>query len=141
MARIILHRLAGAKKALDACRLVEKLYLAGRRVAVWLADERKAQLFDQYLWTFADESFVPHALATGPDVMEEPVVLITGPLRRTPGAEVLVLLDVPPNLQAVKDFDEAHDFITTAPDDVGRAEAWRSAGFEVTEVRGVEGPR
>lgn len=137
MARVILHRLAGTKKALHACRLVEKLYLAGRRVAVWLADERKAQLFDQYLWTFADESFVPHSLVRGDqDGGEDPVILITGSLSGTSVVDVLVLLDVPDNLDGLRGFYEVHDLITTAPEDVGRVEAWHGAGFEVTEVRG-----
>ncbi len=142
MARIILHRLAGEKKARDACRLVERLYLAGRRVVVWLADERKAKMFDEYLWTFADESFVPHALS--PDAasaIEEPVIVTTGALGSVKGALSLVLLDLPEDVAALARFEDVHDFVTTSEGHARRVEGWRSAGFEVTEVRGVEGPR
>ncbi len=134
--RVIVHRLSGSKKALDACRLVEGLYLAGRRVVVWLADERKAKMFNDYLWTFADESFVPHVLSADTGAVEEPVVVTTGELGRGKGAHSLVLLDPPEHLEPLALFEDVHDFVTTAPGDAGRVDAWRNAGFEVTQVRG-----
>lgn len=137
MPRVTIHRLPGSKKALDACRLVEGLYLAGKRVVVWLADERKAKMFNDYLWTFADESFVPHALSNGTGGVEEPVAVVTGALASAGHAQALVLLDPPDDLKVLALFEEVHDFVTTAPVDAGRAEAWRHAGFEVSEVRGV----
>lgn len=137
MPRVIVHWLSGNKKALDACRLVEGLYLAGRRVQVWLADERKAAIFDEYLWTFADEAFVPHARWGDGGEVEEPVVVTSGSLRRVAEAHVLVLLDPPDRVENLAPFEEVHDFATTSPADVGRAEAWRAAGFEVLERCGV----
>lgn len=58
------------------CRLVEKAYLAGQRVFVWLQDATTLAAFDELLWTFADRSFVPHenALET-PQWHECPVLL------------------------------------------------------------------
>ncbi len=140
VARVIVHRLSGSKKARDACQLVESLYLAGRRVQVWLADERKAAMFDEYLWTFADEAFVPHARWEGNGEVEEPVVVTSGPLLRWGQAQVLILLDPPEDVENLSLFEEVHDFVTTAPTDAGRAEAWRAAGFEVVEQRGVSPP-
>lgn len=139
MPRVVLHRLTGSKKALDACRLVEGLYLEGQRVVVWVADDRKAKMFDEYLWTFADEAFVPHALWTGSQpIGEEPVLVCSGSLVNPHGATVLVLLDPPQELEGLAPFEEVHDFITTLPADAGRGEAWRAAGFEVREERGVK---
>ncbi len=51
-AKVVLHRLAGTKKALDVCRLVERLYQAGKRVTVLLSDSGRAAMFDEYLWTY-----------------------------------------------------------------------------------------
>lgn len=113
--------------------------MTGRRVVVWLADERKAKMFNDYLWTFADESFVPHALWTGTGEVEETVVVATGSLASAGQAQALVLLDPPDDVESLGLFEVVHDLATTAPVDAGRAEAWRSAGFEVTEVRGVTG--
>jgi DNA polymerase III, chi subunit len=45
-----------------ACRLSDQLVRQGRKVQVLAADETQARAFDQLLWTFMPESFVPHAL-------------------------------------------------------------------------------
>lgn len=137
--RVIIHRLSGSKKALDACRLVEHLYLTGRRVVVWLEDERKAKVFDEYLWTFADESFVPHVMWREGCEVEEPVVVLPGPLANPHQADSLVLLDPPPDLAPLGLFAEVHDFVTIAPGDAGRVAAWRATGFEIVEEKGVRG--
>ena len=47
-------------RLLLGCRLVEKAYLAGQRVFVWLEDAAALADFDELLWTFSDRSFVPH---------------------------------------------------------------------------------
>lgn len=50
-------------RLLLGCRLVEKAYLAGQRVFVWLEDAAALAAFDELLWTFSDRSFVPHEAA------------------------------------------------------------------------------
>jgi len=65
-----------------ACRLAEKAYVAGHRVFVSSTDEAELAQLDDLLWTFADGSFVPHALVRDDaPAAEEPVVLG----RRVPG--------------------------------------------------------
>jgi len=62
-----------------ACRLIEKAYLRGLRVAVLSANTVDAQALDDLLWTFNDQSFVPHRLCSGeesPDA-DAPVHLST----------------------------------------------------------------
>ena len=46
-----------------ACRVIEKAFLQQLTVCVSLETPAAAAAFDQLLWTFADRSFVPHALA------------------------------------------------------------------------------
>ncbi|HTT04265.1 MAG TPA: DNA polymerase III subunit chi [Steroidobacteraceae bacterium] len=55
-------------RLLLACRLVEKAYLAGQRVFVWLEDAAALAAFDELLWTFSDRSFVPHEGAGAQEV-------------------------------------------------------------------------
>lgn len=51
-----------------ACRLLEKAYLKGHKVFVLCANEKDAQLLDELLWTFKEESFIPHNLqGEGPE--------------------------------------------------------------------------
>ena len=136
---VVLHRLAGTKKALDACRLVESLYQAGKRVTVFLSDSSRAAMLDEYLWTFAQHSFVPHVLWNGQGEVEDPVALVMGTLANPNGASVLVVGDRIAEPGDAGDFAEVHDFVTTAPEDEGKRKAWEDAGFTVDETRGVAG--
>lgn len=45
-----------------ACRLADKAYRLGHSVYLAVPDEAAARTMDALLWTFSDESFVPHAL-------------------------------------------------------------------------------
>jgi DNA polymerase-3 subunit chi len=76
-----------------ACRLIEKAYMRGLRVAVLSASAEEAQALDELLWTFNDQSFVPHALCAeeaSPDA-HTPVHLSTG-LGDSASADLLVNL-------------------------------------------------
>ncbi|MEO8307453.1 MAG: DNA polymerase III subunit chi [Pseudomonadota bacterium] len=59
-----------------ACALIEQAFLAGERVLVWLDDAQAMTAFDNLLWTFGDQSFVPHELlGADPRSSEAPVQL------------------------------------------------------------------
>jgi len=47
---------------LFACRLLDKVHRMGMRTLVVMDDEVEAQQFDELLWTFKPESFIPHQL-------------------------------------------------------------------------------
>lgn len=51
-----------------ACRLIEKAYLRGHRVFVYCENKDDAEHLDELLWTFKDDSFIPHHLqGEGPE--------------------------------------------------------------------------
>lgn len=51
-----------------ACRLLEKAYTKGHRVYVHCTNQNDAELLDELLWTFRDDSFIPHHLqGEGPE--------------------------------------------------------------------------
>ncbi|WED42196.1 DNA polymerase III subunit chi [Legionella cardiaca] len=51
-----------------ACRLLEKAYLRGHRVFTYCGNQQEAHHFDELLWTFKDNSFIPHNLqGEGPE--------------------------------------------------------------------------
>ncbi len=53
---------------LVACRLLEKAYIKGHRVYVHCNDQKDAEWLDELLWTFRDDSFIPHNLqGEGPE--------------------------------------------------------------------------
>jgi DNA polymerase-3 subunit chi len=65
-----------------ACRVAEKAYEQGLRVAVRTASPSETAEIDDLMWTFSDRSFVPHAVwPAEPAVAEHtPVLIASGPL-------------------------------------------------------------
>ncbi len=47
---------------LIACRLIEKAYIRGHTVYVHCDHQKDAETIDELLWTFKEESFIPHNL-------------------------------------------------------------------------------
>ncbi|STX29448.1 DNA polymerase III subunit chi [Legionella beliardensis] len=45
-----------------ACRLLEKAYARQHNVFVYCNNKQDAELIDELLWTFKDDSFIPHHL-------------------------------------------------------------------------------
>lgn len=55
-------------RGLIACRLLEKAYIRGHRIYVHCSNQHDAELLDDLLWTFKDDSFIPHNLqGEGPE--------------------------------------------------------------------------
>lgn len=57
------------------CAMIEKAYLEGQRVFIHSASLIEAEQLDQLLWTFKDESFVPHELYQEQETLTLPVLL------------------------------------------------------------------
>ncbi|MDX1606686.1 MAG: DNA polymerase III subunit chi [Candidatus Competibacterales bacterium] len=60
-----------------ACRLAEKAYEHGHGVYLLAADEDQARQLDERLWTFRQNSFVPHARYPAPQGEGAPVLIGT----------------------------------------------------------------
>lgn len=59
---------AADDKWLYACRLLEKAYRLGHRVFVFCDNQQNAEHLDELLWTYKDNSFIPHNLqGEGPE--------------------------------------------------------------------------
>ena len=58
--------------------LLEKSLERGWRVAVQSTSEERADALDAHLWTYRDDSFLPHATWRVGDAPEQPIVLIAG---------------------------------------------------------------
>lgn len=59
--------------------LIEKSLERSWRVVVEAGSAERLQHLDEMLWTFRDDSFLPHAVAGGGDEAEQPVLLTTEP--------------------------------------------------------------
>lgn len=85
-----------------ACRVIDKAFAAEQRVLVWLDDEAAVASFDDLLWTFAQDSFIPHEpVSSASNWDDSPVLLSCGTLPPE-GIDVLINLatGVPPVVQS-----------------------------------------
>lgn len=58
------------------CRLVEKGYKQGSKpIYIHFDSENEAKEFDNLLWTFRQESFVPHTILGNPEQEKTPVII------------------------------------------------------------------
>ncbi len=73
-------------------RLVEKSLERGWRAVVRVGSAERLEALDHALWTYRDDSFLPHSRDGGGDVANEPVVL-TGANANPNAADVLFAVD------------------------------------------------
>lgn len=72
--------------------LLDKTLARGWKALVRVTAAERAEALDQHLWTYRDESFLPHGLAIEPLADRQPVLITTG--EDNPNdARVLFLLD------------------------------------------------
>ena len=115
-------------------QLLEKTLERGWRAVVECGSQARAEALDAVLWTYRDESFLPHGLAGGPADALQPVVITTGDGNPN-GAQVRFFVDraVP---RAVEGYERiVYIFSGHDPDAVIEARAaWRalSPGNTVT---------
>jgi len=79
-----------------ACRLVERIHLGDRlRIYIHIPDSRQALHLDRLLWTFKEQSFLPHGRLGRTDRALTPILIgeDAGPLE-----EDQVLINLGPNV-------------------------------------------
>jgi len=114
--------------------LIEKSLERGWKVVVETGSDERAEAIDNLLWTFRDDSFLPHARAGGSEDAAQPVLITTQP-HNPNHADVRFFVDraVPQSgegYQRIVFMFSGHD-----PDAVTEARtAWRALrdGNEVT---------
>ncbi len=96
-----------ADKVAAACRLLNELYLGGRRVMVYAPDDALLARLDTLLWSQPALGFVPHCRLGSPLATETPIVIGTQ-LEQTPHYEVLINLDgeLPPSFSRFEQLIE-----------------------------------
>lgn len=136
MARVDFYILEGQderERLRFACRVIDKAFQAEHRVLVWCHDEAQLQAIDELLWSFAQDSFIPHEPAgPGADWEETPVLLSCG-VAAPSAPDVLVnLADTVP--EAAAGCERILEIIDAEP---GRRQSGR-ARFKQYRDRGIE---
>ena len=116
--------------------LLQKSIERGWRVVVQAASEERVAALDAHLWTFREDSFLPHGTAREAEAREQPIVLTVDDDNPN-GATVRFLLDgagVPPDATAYQRIVLLFD--GEDPEALAAARArWSEAkagGFDVT---------
>jgi DNA polymerase-3 subunit chi len=116
--------------------LLEKSLERGWRVVVQSTSEERADALDAHLWTYRDDSFLPHATWRVGDAPEQPIVLIAEESNPNQ-ANVRFLVD---NAALPADSENYQRLVLVFNGDDGEAlaaarSAWtdcKARGFEVT---------
>lgn len=117
-----------------ACRLLEKAYKQKHQIYTLVEDAEKAQLLDRLLWTFRDESFVPHQCIALSQTITAPIQ-ISHQAQQAPHQDILLNLQSPaPHFHG--QFNRILEIITPAPDLQQAAEEHRvfyeEKGYKIT---------
>jgi len=110
-----------------ACRLAEKAYEQGHRVAVRTTSPGETAELDELMWTFADRSFVPHGIwpAEPEFAAATPVLIGSGSL---PASHRDVLINLAPDAPAdFSGYARICEVVGGGDEDKHRARArWRT---------------
>jgi DNA polymerase-3 subunit chi len=113
MAEVLFYHLTESTLEEALPGLLERSLERGWKAVVQTGSEERRDALDQHLWTFRDDSFLPHATDREPHQPDQPVLLTTGQGNGN-GAEIRFIVDgaMPPDLggyqRAVFLFD-GHD--------------------------------
>jgi DNA polymerase-3 subunit chi len=116
--------------------LLEKCLERGWRVVVQAASDERVEALDAHLWTFRDDSFLPHSTGRDADAREQPILLTVNDDNPN-GAGVRFLLDgapVPSDATAYERIVLLFDGGDSDAVDAARAR-WSEAkqkGFDIT---------
>ena len=72
--------------------LLEKTLARGWKALVRSREPQRIDHMDGWLWTYRDDSFLPHAPASEPNAARQPILLTTG-FERVNDADALFLVD------------------------------------------------
>ena len=136
MSRIDFYHLQ--KQTLDEVlpKLLQKAYSSGHRVLVKIGTAERVEFINNALWTFSDESFLPHGSKKDGQAEEQPIWL-TSDNDNANGASYLFLVDgAEADVTTVKNFERLFNVfdgnVQTSLDQA--REQWkiyRDAGFEM----------
>ena len=107
--RIFFIELAVANKAKYVCDIVELLYNKNQQIRIYTEQLKDANLLDQLLWTWKQDSFIPHTRLTEAN---EEAVLICSANEVCDKSDALILFD-PVDSQFFSNYKYIIDFAET----------------------------
>ncbi|VVT16082.1 DNA polymerase III subunit chi [Rhizobium sp. EC-SD404] len=102
MTEILFYHLTESRLEQALPPLLEKSLERGWRVVVQALDDARRDALDTVLWTYSDDSFLPHGLDTEAHADRQPIVLTAGQAETVNDATVRFMVDgaPPPDISA-----------------------------------------
>ena len=123
-ANIVFIVLNSAVKSRIVCDLAEKCYLNNNKIVIYSNSEEELKKYDSLLWTWKQQSFVPHKYVDNlSEDYPEPIVLTTQ-IDKPSEFDTVLMIDPLP-IETVNHFATAIDF----------AEKYDSEGIEQSRAR------
>ncbi|HFE37131.1 MAG TPA: DNA polymerase III subunit chi [Gammaproteobacteria bacterium] len=96
-----------------SCLLVEKILKQGHKVHILTSDNQQSERMDNLMWTYNDQSFLPHVLMDDPLQAETPINISHNP-------ETALISDVLVNLTPkvplfYKQFERVAELVSSNP--------------------------
>jgi DNA polymerase-3 subunit chi len=142
MTEVLFYHLKGQMPEQVLPTLLQKSLDRGWRVVVQASSEERVEALDAHLWTWRDDSFLPHGTWRDPEASQQPIVL-TASDHNPNGASIRFLVDgamMPQDAAAYERVVLLFDGEDLDALDAARTR-WteaKSAGFEVTYWRADE---
>lgn len=133
MTQVEFFEVLGPRWQLALCAQVEQAFAAGQRVYLLADGEAGARHLDDLLWTFREDSFVPHALWQGETAVPEPVAV--GWWEGNPNGANCLVLCRPAVPERVDGFARVIDL---APVDLPELRNDARARFREFQARGLQ---
>lgn len=116
--------------------ILNKALSTGRKIVVRLPDKNAVEHFDDHLWTYYPDGFLPHG-AAGEGYEDRQPVLLTDKTENPNGADMIVLADIQTVPENIADFTLCCDFLNGQNEDSVAAarvrwKAYKDAGHSVT---------
>ena len=140
MTRVDFYILPGNEpngRQLLACRLADKAYQLGRKVYIHTDSHAQTEQVDKLLWTFRQNSFVPHAVMEQAGDEAPPVLLGNG---SEPSGQTDVLINLAnPVPKFFSQFDRVTEVIDQQPEQLKlgreRYRFYQDRGYELNTHR------
>ena len=118
-----------------ACRLVRKARAAEMKVVVFLQDSAELAAFDETLWTFSEQDFLPHVKAGDELAAQTPVILTDNADQTLPHHQVLINLSDQTPAHFAR-FERLFEIVSTDEDDLSagreRYKQYQQRGYPLT---------
>ena len=116
--------------------ILEKALQGGYRALIIVPDEHIEQSLNEWLWTYKDNSFLPHGLNSDHNAKEHPVLIATSDAENLNDADMLVLTHGCVS-EKIGDFKLCCEMLNGAVQEqvTGARTRWKTykdEGFEVT---------